>query len=93
MRCMKCKSRKATKSGVLGGVYYSQLCDPCLINSRRSVSTGTASYNRQRDLEDHTDYMVQPYAGGKPNAEFIRLYPERANQLFTYEQMKDAVRS
>lgn len=87
--CQKCLNRTSEVSGVVRGVYYTDLCKSCVTGE---VSSAEASYDRQRDLEDHNGDMVQPHAGGAPNVEFMKLYPERAKQLFTPEQIATAYR-
>lgn len=51
-------------------------------------SSGEASYNRQRDLEDNAHYMAQPYVGGLPNPSFIRNYPDKARNMFTPDELR-----
>lgn len=92
MKCLKCNLRISSRSGIIKGEYYPELCDWCVV-SGQGESSGAASYNRQRDLEDHNADMVQPYAGGLPNPEFVKLYPERARQLFSETELDSAVRS
>lgn len=90
-RCFKCKSRPAEVSAILKGIYYSKLCRICLAGGH-VVSSGQASYNRARDLEEHEADVIQPYEGGLPSARFIHLYPERARQLFSDDQIDKAIR-
>lgn len=87
--CQKCQSRSSEVSGIIRGVYYENLCKVCVSGQ---VSSAEASYDRQRDLEDHNGDMIQPYAGGEPNKEFMHLYPERSKQLFSPEQIDAAYR-
>ena len=89
--CDKCTRRKGTVSGVMRGVYYKNLCKFCLTGGQE-VSSGQASFNRQRDLEDHAQDMVQPFVGGRANSDFIRLYPDSAKNLFTKDEIADAFR-
>lgn len=51
-------------------------------------SSGLASYNRQRDLEDHIADVQQPRVGGLPNKGFIDNYPDKARQLFTDDELR-----
>lgn len=55
-------------------------------------SSGEAEYNRGRDAEEHEADYRQPYTDGEPDAEFIKLYPERAAQLWTVEEIDRAMR-
>lgn len=55
-------------------------------------SSGEAEYNRGRDAEDYEHEMIQPYSGGEISPEFIQLYPEKASQLWTAEEIDRALR-
>lgn len=78
------------RSAVIAGKYYRNLCNDCFafLKAGEMPSSGEASYNRQRDLEDNAHYMAQPYVGGLPNASFIRNYPDKAQQMFTQEELR-----
>jgi hypothetical protein len=83
--CLRCQSRSSDVSGIIAGVYYKELCRFCLLPQ---VSSGEASYNRQRDLEDHLADIAQPYVGGKPNPDFIRIYPDKARAMFSADELR-----
>lgn len=88
--CHICKRNKATISAIVAGKYYKDICNIChsaLMHDQR-VSSGAAEYNRARDLEDHEADVQQPYVGGKPNPAFIRLYPDKAKELFTPDELR-----
>jgi hypothetical protein len=80
----------AGRSAIIKGVYYARICDTHFtqLTSGQTPSSGHASYNRQRDLEDHLADVAQPFVGGKPNPDFIKLYPEQAARHFTPDEMR-----
>lgn len=89
--CEHCRNQPGVLSAVIGGTYYRQLCHDCKhrLTATYMPSSGQASYNRQRDLEDHEADIQQPWgADGKPNSAFIRLYPEKARTHFSDEEMR-----
>jgi len=56
---------------------------------QRLNSAQKASYDRDRDRENHRKDMLQPFLpNGKPNTEFIRAYPERSDN-FTDDELKE----
>lgn len=92
MKCIKCRSRPGEVSAIVNDVYYANLCSVCL-KSGQAVSSGQASYNRARDLEEHEAEIMQPYEGGLPSPRFIHLYPERSRELWSEDQINQAIRS
>lgn len=90
--CQICKLYPAEKAGIIKDIYYKNVCQTC-INMSFNVSAGLASYNRARDLEEHEADIRQPYSGGKPDSQFIHLYPERARELWSAEEIDRATRS
>lgn len=97
MKLPKCEvcGRPAAKGSIIDDFYYRHLCNNCYakLTKMESPSSGEAVYNRGRDAEEHEADGRQPYTNGKPDAEFIHLYPERAKQLFSPEQIDQAERS
>jgi hypothetical protein len=93
-KCELCDN-PANKSSIVGDIYYRRICMSCYASLMKSEgeSSGLASYNRARDLENHEADVIQPFSGGKPSPEFIHLYPERARQLFSAEEIDQATRS
>ena len=94
MTCSICEKNTATRSAVIDGEYYANICeaDFTQLQSGQTVSSGAADWNRTIDAEDHEADMQQPFANGKPNPKFIAAYPSQAKRLFTEEQMRDANR-
>lgn len=94
--CVSCKQNPSSRSAVVNGVYYADLCDAChsALTARLSViSSGHARWSRSVDLEDHEHEIQQPYnKDGTPNARFMKLYPKQAKALFNEKQMRDANR-
>lgn len=88
--CSTCSTNSSSRSGIIKGKYYSDLCDYCYLQLTidQSPSSGHADYNRQRDLEDHLGDIAQPYVGGQPNPDFIKLYPEKAQAMFSKDELR-----
>lgn len=94
-QCEVCDRVVMTKASIIRDYYYQHICNDCYLKLTNfaSPSSGQASWNRSRDAEDNESAMIQPYSGGDPSKEFIHLYPERAKQLFTEDEIRRAVRS
>jgi len=87
-KCDACKTGIAETGAVFSGK-FGAYCKACLNSAKRIDSVSKASYERDRDREDHRRDMLQPWLpNGKPNPEFIREYPER-NDNFTEEELKE----
>lgn len=97
MTCSSClKPSTNTRTVVVNGVYYPGMCDSCLTSLKgdSSISSGSASFDRRRQYEDHAQDTVQPYTASGPNPEFFRLYPEQAKKMFSHdviEQLKKKI--
>lgn len=89
-KCNRCNLNRSAISGIITGKYYRELCWDCYdaLQAAQRPSSGLASYNRQRDVEDNQAALAQPYVGGKPNPEFIQIYPEKAAEMFTADEMR-----
>lgn len=71
---------------------YYKICSSC--KPLPKVSSGHARWSRTIDAEDHEADIQQPYgADGKPNATFVKLYPEQARAVFSEKQIKDILRN
>lgn len=82
--CESCGTMKHTKTAVVNGKYYKNICGRCIGGSDDGVSSGSAGYERRRGYEDNAQDTIQPYdANGQPRVEFYRLYPEAAAKVFT----------
>lgn len=91
MKCSNCNDLEGTVSGTIAGQYRSGLCRPCFSTMQAGMrpSSGHASYNRQRDFEDHQADIAQPYTkDGKPSRDFISLYPEQAKKMFNEKDLR-----
>lgn len=91
LKCSICCKRPPTVNGVIKGIYHSNVCRPCYSSllADQSVSSGHAEYNRSRDFEDRQADIAQPYdKQGKPSADFIALYPERAKSIFKEDELR-----
>jgi hypothetical protein len=94
MKCELCDN-KANRSSIINDIYYRAICMTCyaFLMSGEVISSGQAEYNRNRDVEEHEADMIQPWNGdGKPSQEFIHLYPEKAKQMFSDEELNQATR-
>jgi len=79
------------KSGIIDGEYISGRCRICfgLSKQTRNPSALLAQYKRERDREDNSKDIVQPFMKNKPNREFIKAYPDKAKELYTDKELKD----
>lgn len=82
--CESCHMHKIhTKTAMVGGKYYKNICLNCLGAGEDGVSGGAAGFDRRRQYEDNAQDTIQPYdANGKPRLEFYRLYPEAGLKVF-----------
>lgn len=87
--CFQCGlDTRHLNTGVIQGK-FGEYCSHCLSASRRSASSGYASYHREREREDNRRDILQPRLNNnKPNPEFIREYPEQSKKIFTKEELK-----
>lgn len=87
---------QASKSTIIEEIYYRDICMTCYtkMTTYSSPSSGQAEYNRGRDTEDHLADIIQPTNGdGKPSAEFIHLYADKAKAMFSDDELNQATRS
>jgi hypothetical protein len=92
--CDSCHIPKThTKTAIVGGKYYKNICNNCLVGSDDGVSSGVAGYERRRGYEDNAADTIQPFdANGKPRLEFLRLYPQAALKTFGREVVDELKR-
>lgn len=93
--CESCKTNPSELSAVISNVYYTNLCKNCKtkLTQKQLPSAGAAHWARSIDMQDHAADIQQPWgADGKPNADFIRLYPKQAAAVFDEKTMRDASR-
>ncbi len=67
----------STKGYVLNGVYYKAEEAPLHLMQAPQQSTWK-EWDHDRQRQEHAADIVQPFKQGKPNQEFIDLYPEAA---------------
>lgn len=93
-KCEVCKRTVPTKGSIIGDIYYRHICSTCYsdLMEYEKLSSGEAEYNRGRDAEEHEADYRQPYTDGEIDPEFVRLYPERAKQMWTAEEIDRALR-
>lgn len=93
MTCNNCSKRQGDKAAIIRGQYYKTICEPCyqLLQAPQRVSSGEANWNRTIDFLDHEADVIQPLEDGKPSRRFIELYPEKAQAMFTPEQLRNSV--
>lgn len=81
--CESCHKPKVdTVSAVVGGIYYHNVCQRCLVGDVDQISGNAASFDRRRGYEDNAQDTIQPYDAKGPSQEFARLYPDKAKQVF-----------
>ena len=87
-KCDNCQSLEPTLTIAIVGGKFGSYCNSCVAGINRMANAGSASYNRDRDRENHQRDLIQPWTpDGTPNKEFIRQYPEQARENFTPEQL------
>lgn len=93
MQCDNHPDRPAAQTGVIGGK-FGHYCRQCVIDATRAATANSAAWLRDRDREDHREDMIQPKdpKTGKINPEFVRSYPEQSAEMFTQEDMQQALR-
>lgn len=89
MRCPVCRQDKPTlASGVVDGVYKSSRCDACLNMVRRRPVKEAMEYDRNRQRKQFRKDIIQAMINGKPNADFLKAYPDKAKERFTPEEIR-----
>lgn len=92
--CPKCAKNPAiihSKFGVMP-------CNSCVNKDRKTVgkiseppefATETMNDRIQSDRLKHEGDILQPWDGqGKPNPEFVKVYPDKATEYFNREQLE-----
>ncbi len=87
MTCPSCNA-EATLYGYISKGEFLHGCTNCKDNERMS-GTHAAEFQRNSERVDYRADMVQPSVGGKPNPDFIRLYPEQAKETFTQKEIEE----
>lgn len=87
--CDGCTQKRETTGAIIKGK-YGQYCRDCRTLANRTQSSGFAQWSRERDREDNSRDLIQPWdRNGVPNRDFIREYPDEAKQMFTEEELKN----
>lgn len=90
MNCDNCHKRPATKTAILNNK-FGNYCGECMGEASRQHSAQSAQWHRDRDLENGRRDMLQPRdRHGRPSADFIREYPEQAEEIFTEDEIKNS---
>lgn len=94
MQCDVCHKQRDTVSAILEGVYYSDICRPCIssLEPNDRLSAGHQGWAQRRDYEDVADDTVQPYNASGPNPEFYRLYPKQSEKILTKDEIEEVRR-
>lgn len=81
--CAKC-TLPSRHASVIQGQYYPRLCDKHYneLMMAQMPSSGSADYDRGRDVEDHAQDIQQPMLGGKINPVWTKLWPDAARRMF-----------
>lgn len=89
MICDRCGNDAKDMRGAIIQGLYGQYCIVCTGEQERSASAQSASYDRDRDRETHAKDLLQPWVNGEPSREFIRNYPESAQDMYTKEELEN----
>lgn len=93
MICPVCKQEKPSlSSAVVNGVYLSRRCDDCLAMPKGKPHAGSKEFDRERQRKNFRKDLIQGMVNGKPNADFLRAYPDKAHERFTPEEIRDLER-
>lgn len=89
MKCSNCKQPcDGTKSAVIGGVYYADICDTCAKSGAQQPHD--AAFNREREREESAKEILQPFnPNGSINQDFAYAYPEQAAEMFGEDKLKE----
>lgn len=87
MKCDNCKKFHMLKGAVVNGA-FGHYCPDCIKIGSRQSSPSVASFQRNTDRQTHEKDMVQPWANGKPNRDFIRAYPDKAKDYFNQKELE-----
>lgn len=91
MTCDSCfRKGLATVSAIVDGHYYKNVCASCL--GHEDISSNAAGYARRRGYEDNAQDTIQPYDAKGPAVEFARLYPDKAEKVYSKKVLDDLKR-
>lgn len=96
MICPECKlDRPTLSSSVVEGVYYSKRCNVCVaaIMPAQKPTNTAREFDRNRQRKDFAKDIVQGMVNGKPNADFLKAYPDKAKERFTEQEIRNMQRN
>jgi hypothetical protein len=93
MKCAKGHNATEIKTAIVDGK-FGEYCLPHIKGTYRTAGAHAAQWHRERDHEEHRRDLIQPKdpRTGKVNPEFVRNYPEQSAEMFTPEDMQEALR-
>ena len=87
--CDICLRPRDTTGAILRGK-FGQYCPECKQGELRQANAQKATYDRDRDREDHRKDMLQPWLpNGKINVDFARAYPDKAKDYYNNEELSE----
>lgn len=93
MICPVCKQDKPSlSSAVVNGVYLSRRCDDCLAIPKAQSHSGAGEFKRNEQRHNFRKDLIQGMVDGKPNADFLKAYPDKAHERFTEQEIRDLER-
>ena len=95
MICSHCNNETPKLySAVVDNEYVTDRCSNCLQTKALPASSTRADYRKRRQQENHREDMIQPWSDQhEPNPEFVKSYPEKAQDYYTKEQIRKALRT
>lgn len=93
MICPVCQQEKSSlSSAVVNGVYLSRRCDDCLAIPKAKAHSGAREFDRNQQRHNFRKDLIQGMVDGKPNADFLKAYPDKAHERFTEQEIRDLER-
>lgn len=93
MICPICKQEKPSlSSAVVNGEYLSRRCDDCLKLPKARPHAGHSEFDRNRQRSTYRKDLIQGMVNGKPNADFLKAYPDKAHERFSDQEIRDLER-
>lgn len=89
MKCSICKIQVENLKAKVINNKIIEGCDKCM--TRQENALFSARYNRESMKRNHRKDLVQRYDfDGKPNDEFIKAYPDKAEKYFTKQELEQS---
>lgn len=93
MICPVCqKDKPSLSSAVVNDVYLSRRCDDCLNIPKAKAHGGAKEFDRNRQRKNFGKDLIQGMVNDKPNADFLKAYPDKAKSRYTDEEIRDMER-